>query len=131
MIVVGIDHDLLNDNLWVNHDDLQRMLTWSDVGEGGIEPTEVVEHLITTRQLTTIPETAQSEAATLWQWFQHFGTGEVLGIVLGECINETTTGIYRLHWLIVYLNADTQTTLWLDVLRGQDAEGNGQLRVDS
>lgn len=48
VVVVGIDDNLLNDNLGVNHDEFEGVPAWGDVGEGGIEPTEVVEHLIAT-----------------------------------------------------------------------------------
>lgn len=46
MVVVGIDHNLFNDNFRVNHDDLQDMLARGDALEGSVEPAEVVEYLI-------------------------------------------------------------------------------------
>ena len=58
MVIVGVDDYLLHNDFRVNHDDLQDVLAWGDALEGGIEPTEVVEYLITTGQLSSLPETA-------------------------------------------------------------------------
>ena len=65
VVVVRVDNNLFHYYFGVYHDDFQSVLARRD-GEGGIEPTEVVEHLVATGQLATVPESAQSEA-TAWR----------------------------------------------------------------
>lgn len=48
MIIVGVNYNLFDDNFRVNHDKVQRMLTWGSVDEVDFEPAEVVEDLCTT-----------------------------------------------------------------------------------
>ena len=55
MVVIGIDHNLLHCNLWVDHDDLQFVGACSDTGKRDFEPAHVVKDLITTWQFLSIP----------------------------------------------------------------------------
>ena len=50
VVVVGIDHDLFDDDFRVNHDEFQCMLAWGNTINSGIEPAQVVEYLIATGQ---------------------------------------------------------------------------------
>ena len=70
VVIVWVDDDLFDNNLWVNHDELQGVTTRC-CSERGVEPAEIVEHLVTTGELTTVHKTAQSETATWRQRLQH------------------------------------------------------------
>lgn len=43
VIVIGIDDNLLQDNLGIHHDDLKRMVPGWDAWERSIKPTHIVE----------------------------------------------------------------------------------------
>ena len=58
MIVIGIDNNLFDNDFGVDHEYLERMLT-RGCWKSGIEPTNVVEHLIASWLRTTVNEAAQ------------------------------------------------------------------------
>ena len=59
-IVVGIDHDGLNNYFWVYHYELQLMLARRCVGEFYLQPADIVKHLIATQHLPAVlPTTKQ------------------------------------------------------------------------
>ena len=62
VVVVGIDDDSLDNNLGVNHDELQGVTAGCCV-KRGVEPTQIVEHLVAARKLTTVHESTQGETA--------------------------------------------------------------------
>ena len=46
-MIVGVDNQLLYHDFGVNHDEFEGVLAWSGI-EGHFEPTDVVEHFVTT-----------------------------------------------------------------------------------
>ena len=80
--VIGIHHYLFHHDFRIYHDNFQRVLARGKPLKGGVEPTEVVKHLITARQLATLPETAQGQPATWGQRFEYLRTGNILMVIL-------------------------------------------------
>ena len=121
---------MLHHYLGVDHHYAESVLAGRDI-EGHIEPTKIVEHLVTTRQTLALIPTAEQKSVGSGQRFQHLGHGEILRGVFSEGIHNPLSGIDNLHRLIVNLHTETQSTFGTDVLSGQDAYGNHiRLQVD-
>ena len=126
-VVVGIDDDGLDDDLGVDHNELQFVGAGGGVRKVDLQPADVVEDFIATEHFSIIPPAAQQQVVVWRQGFEVLRLGEVLRGVFLELVVQALTGINHLHRFVIKLYTETQPTGGHDVLRGQDTNGYFEL----
>ena len=87
-----------------------------NVWERHIKPSDIIKHLITTRQSLSFPITTQSKTVMRRQWFQDFRPCKVLRGVFPKLIVQSLTCVNNLHGLVINLHTDAKSTFRKDIL---------------